>query len=142
MFVRFAWLFCLVACGNNLTSTNQNKDGELIDETDDVAPVLTHDPIEETMPFGEDVAITATAIDDDSGILFVNLHYKNETGGSADWQEVIMLATGDEYSGTIRGDRMQGGGIYYYLEAIDKATNVSFAPDEGPDDPFHFGLAD
>lgn len=136
------WLVVLAGCGSNLTSTNQNKDGELVDETDEDPPEIIHEPVLETMPFGEDVGITATVTDADSGILFVYLHYKNETGGAADWQDVIMTASGDEYSGTIQGSRMQGGGVYYYIEAIDKATNPSFAPDAGVDDPYHFRLAD
>jgi hypothetical protein len=142
MSIRALSLFLLVGCGPGLTSSNVSKDGSFEEETDEDPPVIVHDPVTGTQVFGEDVPISATITDDDAGIRFAYLHYKNEIDGDADWEQVILMADGDLYSGTIRGEDERGGGVYYYLEAVDKEQNTSFSPDDGDSDPYHFRLAE
>lgn len=135
------WLL-LAGCGSGLTSTNVNKDGDFEEEVDELAPVIVHTAVTETQTFGEDVAIEATVTDEGSGVLFVYLYYKNETDGSADWTRSILTPNGDIYTGTIQGEDQRGSGVDYYLEAVDKQQNTSWAPEDGDDDPYHFRVAE
>ncbi|MDP2317262.1 MAG: hypothetical protein Q8P41_30525 [Pseudomonadota bacterium] len=141
--LRAFTLALLVGCENDpIQTTNVNKDGELVEEVDEDAPEILHEAIAGTQTFGADVSIEATVTDADSGVLFVYLHYKNEIDGSADWENVILTAAGDIYSGTIRGSDHRGGGIDYYIEAVDRSQNSAFAPDDGESDPYHFRIAE
>ena len=140
--LRVGLMLFLAACGSGLTSTNVNKDVDFEDEADEVPPVIEHTAVTETQVFGEDVSITATVTDDDSGVLFVYLYYKNETDGSADWNRSFLTASGDVYTGVIQGEDERGSGVDYYIEAIDKQENTAWSPEDGEDDPYHFRVAE
>lgn len=137
----FALVMLVIACGPGLTAVATNDDTDLVEEEDDVAPVIEHEAISGSLPSGVDVEMTATVTDGDgSGVLFVYLWYKNETDGDADWSSISMFATGDSYSGSIPGDDQRGAGMDYYLEAFDRGQNAAYAPRRGGDDPYHFRL--
>ncbi len=136
----FACLFLLSACGSTL-STNENTNNNGFEEVSDTTPPeLAYTPITESMAMGADVPVTCVATDDESGVVFVRLYFKNETDDSSAFKTLQLSATGnpDEYAGAIPGDEEQSGGMDYYLEAIDAAQNVVWAPEDGPDDPYHF----
>jgi hypothetical protein len=135
-------LVLLAGCDQDLTTNQLTDEDGFEEETDDVAPVIVHDPITETQAFGQDVPITATVTDEGTGVVFVHLYYKNEIDGPTDWVDVILFAAGDEYTGTIRGADMRGGGVDYYLSATDRAQNEALAPDDGDGDPYHFRIAE
>jgi hypothetical protein len=135
-------LVLLVGCGPDLTTNQLTDDDGFEEEEDETPPSIVHDPITETQTFGQDVPISATVSDESTGVLFVHLFYKNEVDGASDWVDVIMFQSGEEYTGTIRGADMRGGGVDYYLSAVDKAQNTAFAPDDGDGDPFHFRIAE
>jgi hypothetical protein len=130
----------LAGCGDQLTSSNVGNQGTIEEEVDVDPPEIVHEAITDTQTFGADVPITATVTDADSGVLFVYLHYKNQDDGADDWNQSILMASGDSYSGTIDGDDEYGSGVDYYLEAQDKEGNVATAPEHGEDDPYHFRL--
>ncbi|MDP2306390.1 MAG: hypothetical protein Q8P18_10230 [Pseudomonadota bacterium] len=134
-------LALLVGCeAEPLTTTDVNKD-KVVEEVDEEAPVILHDPVSTTQTFGSDVAIQATVTDNDA-VVYVILHYKNEVDGSADWEKDDMTPSGDVYSGTIDGNDHRGGGVDYYIEAVDRSQNRAYAPDGGESDPYHFRIAE
>ncbi len=124
-------------CGAGLTSSQVSTDA-FEEDVDEQAPIIEHVPVTDTQPFGADVPISATIVDEGSGILFAYLRYKNEIDGSDGWEELMLIPSGDVYSSTIRGEDQRGGGVDYYLEAVDKEQNSSFVPEDGASDPFHF----
>lgn len=137
-------LTLLASCsGSGFTTTNVNKDGDFQEEEDEDGPVILHEEVTETQTFGLDVPVEATVTDEGTGVLFVYLYYKNEIDGSADWRNSLMTTTGGGvYSGTIRGNDMRGGGVDYYIEAVDYAENYGYAPERGGDGPYHFRIAE
>lgn len=124
-------------CGAGLTS-NQVATDDFEEEVDEEAPVIQHEPVTDTQPFGSDVPISATIVDEGSGVLFAYLRYKNEIDGSDGWEELMLIPSGDVYTSTIRGEDQRGGGVDYYIEAVDKEQNASSVPEDGASDPFHF----
>lgn len=144
MTLRMSLLALLAGCsGDDFTTTNVSKDEGFEEEPDVDAPVIVHEEVVETQTFGVDVPIEATVTDEGSGVLFVYLKYKNEIDGSADWERAPMTTTGGGvYSGTIRGNSMRGGGVDYYIEAVDYAENFGFSPDDGAESPYHFRIAE
>ncbi len=138
MTLRLTILALLVGCESGLTSNNVNKDDDFEEEVDEDPPIIVHDPVGTTQTFGVDVPIEATVTDEGSGVLFVYLHYKNETDGAQDWKEINMQGVEGVYTQSIRGSDMRGGGVDYFIEAVDYAQNTAFAPDDGQDDPYHF----
>lgn len=135
-------LLALLGCTGSNIDSRDNTDSGLQEEIDETPPVIVHEPIEGTQTHGVDVPITATITDADSGVLFAYLYYKNEIGGDADWKRKVMVASGEVYSASIDGDDMNGGGVDYYIEAVDKAQNTAWAPEDGRDDPYHFRLSE
>ena len=141
-------LALLVGCDNDAFDTeNVGKDKEVEVPPDEEPPVLIHDPVSGTQIFGSDIAIQATVRDEGSRIAYVALYYKNEVDGAADWERATMMPAGEVpegevYSGTIRGDDHRGGGVDYYIEAVDTSQNSGFAPEDGESDPYHFRIAE
>jgi hypothetical protein len=142
----------LAGCNNNLSSTVVT-DTSFTQSTDNDPPLIVTTPVEEAQPLGQDVTITADVSDAGTGVLFVTLYYKNETGGSSDWARFSMVpsssgptaaddtATPPEvvtWTGTISGAAENSAGIYYYIEAVDGEQNTSTSPTRGADDPYHF----
>ena len=117
----------------------QNSDPEADEDT--TPPTLTHTPIETSQPIGDDVLITCTAADDDSGVFIVSVVYKQET--STSWQDAQLRAVDNagNYEGYIPGDDVNSAGMDYYLKAIDGQNNVGTLPEDGEDDPYHFRIS-
>ena len=134
----------LVGCDSGLSAIDGNKDAVIVEDEDEDAPIIEHTPISGTQTFGADVAIEATVTDgeDGVGVLFVYLNYKNEIDGAGGWQKLIMTASGDVYTQTIPGEDHNGGGVDYYVEAIDRVQNAAYAPDDGESDPYHFRISE
>jgi hypothetical protein len=128
----------LGACGGGLGTTEGNQT-EFEEVADLDAPVITTTPIEEAQPMGVDVTITATVTDTDTGVLFATLYFKPETAGPEEWENRLMQDDGaDNWSAVIPGAAQSGGGMFYYIEAVDSAQNYAESPSRGPDDPYHF----
>ncbi|MES2638232.1 MAG: hypothetical protein V4850_02070 [Myxococcota bacterium] len=134
----------LVGCNaDDPTVVDPNKDKPVEEEPDEEPPIIVHEAVTGTQTFGADIAIQATVTDLDGQVAYVELHYKNEVDGASDWKKIPMPpASGDVYSGTIPGDDHRGGGVDYYIEAVDYAQNVAFSPDGGESDPYHFRIAE
>jgi len=137
--MRALFFLLLPACGAGLAGRVVEKEGE--EGLDTTPPVIEHAPIEDVVYFGDDVTITATVTEEESRLLLVTLWFKNETGGSSDWQQRAMLE-GDEgaYSAVIPGSVHQSAGMNYYIEAVNTADLTATDPDEGADDPHRFRI--
>lgn len=131
----------LSGCAGSL-GTNENKNDSFQDVSDITAPEIVHTAVSESLPLGQSVPIEATVTDEDSGVLYVRLYYKNETENSESFRNTVMEVgeTPDVYAAEIPGEDENSGGMNYYIEATDYAQNVSFSPIDGPDDPYHFRL--
>lgn len=113
------------------------------EKPDQDGPKIRHSPVKDPMIIGQDVLIEAAA-KDDSDVFSMELHYRRET--SVEWVVVGMIRVGDTlddaalYQGTIRGQDISSGGMYYYLSAIDNSDyqNESFLPAQGKNDPWRF----
>jgi len=134
----------MVGCDSSLSTIDGSKDAVIVEEEDETPPTIEHTPITGTQTFGSDVAIEATVTDgeDGVGVLFVYLNYKNEIDGSDGWEKLILTASGDVYTGTIPGEDHRGGGVDYFIEAIDRMQNAAFSPEDGESDPYHFRIAE
>ena len=97
--------------------------------------------IETSQPIGDDVLITCTAADDDSGVFIVSVVYKQET--STNWQDAQLRAVDNagNYEGYIPGDDVNSAGMDYYLKAIDGQNNEGTLPEDGEEDPYHFRIS-
>lgn len=130
----------LAACGSGFNTT-EGKNTDFEENPDLDAPVITTEPVEDALPMGTDVDISATVTDDGSGVTFVTLYFKSETAGPDDWENRLMTeGEADLWSATIPGAAQSGAGMFYYIEAVDAAENYAWAPTRGPDDPFHFSV--
>lgn len=131
----------LGGCGSQLTSHQGGSDTGFVDTTDTDPPVIEHVAISDAQPLGADVDIAAVVTDEGSGVFLVKLYYKNETGGSGDWESDAMVMLADnQWAGTIPGEMEASGGVNYYIEALDNAGNEADSPEKGADDPWHFRL--
>ena len=134
-------LALLAACGGNL-QTQEAPNGDFEEPSDEDAPVITFAPITDAQPDGVAVEITATIDDgeDGTGVLFVYLRYKNETGSADDYRDALMTSDGGTtWTGMIPGDAADGSaGVFYYIEAVDGNDNTSYSPTRGIDDPYHY----
>lgn len=110
-------------------------------ENDTTPPTLTHIPIETSQPIGEDVLISCNAQDDDSGVIVVNVKFKQETSTEWDDAQLRAIDNAGNYEGYIPGDDVNSAGMDYYLEAIDAEENKGVLPDDGEDDPYHFRIS-
>jgi hypothetical protein len=137
-----AWLLLMVlGCEAELTSRTAPIEEE--EDPDVTAPVIVDELLPETLTFGEDVRVNATASDEESGVLAVYLYYKNVTEGANDWRSTVMAPGSelDAYSGVIPGSSQRSSGMHYYIEAVDRAQNVAWAPDDGAERPYQFQLS-
>lgn len=135
-------LALLVGCNDGLLDTEDVNKDKVVEEIDEEPPLIVHDPVTGTHAFGVDVVITAT-VTDNVRVAYVWLFYKNEVDGASDWEKVNMLPSGENvYTGTISGDDHRGGGVDYYIETSDLSQNEAWAPEDGPDDPYHFRIAE
>lgn len=133
-------LMFLMGCSNAGPGVVYTEGDPETDE-DTTPPTLTHTPIETSQPIGEDVLITCTAADDDSGVFIVSVWYKQET--STNWEDAQLrqVDNAGNFEGYIPGDDVNSAGMDYYLEAIDGQNNSGFLPEDGEDDPYHFRIS-
>ena len=128
-----------VACSGSTINTKTTQGG-VKDEEDTTPPVIEHEPIDGSQRYGDDVAIIATAVDDDTGVFLVTVIYKQET--STEWVDAPLSNQGDgNYVGRIPGADVGSGGMDYYLSALDLNENESFLPSDGEADPYHFRVS-
>jgi len=106
-------------------------------EQDTIPPVITHNPVANGQPVGQDVDIQAT-VTDSSGLGSVMLHYRPI--GSIWSSTSLNNDGGDSYSGVIPGFAVTTSGVQYYIEATDGAdpANTAFAPVTAPGVSYSF----
>lgn len=89
------------------------------------APNIVHQPPLEAK-VGRSLAINATVTDSVSPIAQVKLYYR--TTGALGYQFELMAGTGYNFSGTIPANAVGSAGVDYYLEAMNRAGEISTAP--------------
>lgn len=125
--------------GDNTQIVSRGGNNQIEDEPDESPPVLTHDPVTDAQPYGQAVEMLAEAVDEGGGSVFiVQVFFKTET--SSVWVTSTLTNDGetDTWVGTIPADKVTGGGMDYYLFAVDDSNNEAFEPEEGESDPYHF----
>lgn len=140
-------LLYALGCGADGVLDNPNVQGgddSGFDSVDTTPPVIEFTPLEDNQLSGEDVVLNATITDDGAGVFIATLYYRNETDSSKDWQKIGFLRQGDtdEYVATIQADAQHSSGMWYYLEAVDGSGNSAVDPEQGADQPYHFGYTD
>jgi hypothetical protein len=133
-------LWLLSGCGGSSSGVIDQGDDVIEDtDVDEDGPVISHTPVETSQTLGEDVVIEAVAIDEESGVLVVEVYYKTETDTEFSTGSGLTLQDDQgTYSGVIPGDKVRGGGMDYYLSAVDLSNNESFMPEDGDSDAYHF----
>ncbi len=132
----------MMGCNTDGVGVIVDNDPDDINGNDDAdGPLITHIPIEESQPIGEDVFISATAVDAESGVIFVSVFYKQET--NTNWEDAALRAVdaAGTYEGYIPGDDVKSAGMDYYIAATDAADNTSTLPDNGEEDAYHFRVS-
>ena len=128
-------LATLAGCDGSVSGV-LNQDTDVADTT---PPVIEHDAITTSQPYGLDVLINAT-VTDDNDVFVVELVYQQET--AVDWDNKEMLEVGGGlYQGTIPGDDLKSGGMRYFLRAWDEFENESCLPEGCELDAWHFGVS-
>lgn len=144
--MAFCSLAAVLASGCTTDGTGiiqDNSPDDINGNEDQDPPLITHTPVEGSQPIGEDVFISCTAVDADSGVAFVSVFYKQETAGNEAWSDVLLtpVDTAGTYEGYIPGEDVESAGMDYYLAAEDRSENIGYYPDDGEDDPFHFRIS-
>ncbi len=144
--MKRSMILCLLATlagcdGWKYSRIPDDSGGDGIDEQDQDGPLLTHTPVEDGQPADQEVWVTCTAVDPESGVVAVTLYYKQET--SSQWDDVELRPTDDEggYEGAIPADDVESGGIDYFLAATDREGNLSYLPVNATDEVYHFRLS-
>jgi hypothetical protein len=138
----------LFACASNVGGDNLSKDGSSVDTGvdpgDDLeAPAIDFVPLDSNQPSGFDVVLSATIIDEGTGVFTATLYFWNETDSPSDKSKIAFLDQGNDlWQATIGADEQHSSGMWYYVSAIDRAQNESFSPEDGGDSPYHFGYSD
>lgn len=141
MSILFA--FFAVACGGDTTQVvNTGNQGDPIEDPDEDAPFIEHDPVSDSQTYGERVDIQAVVTDEVGQVFRVELYYKTET--SADWSTTVMNPGAGEnlFVGSIPGNDVTGGGMNYFILALDDSQNEGFSPEDGESDPYHFRVTE
>lgn len=125
--------------GTGIIKSNSPDDLEGGDDTE--GPAITHTPVDGSQPYGEDVFISCSATDAESGVFIVSVYYKQETSNEWEDAQLRLVDAAGTYEGYIPGDDVGSGGMDYYLSAIDGADNESFMPDDGEEDAYHFRVS-
>ncbi len=140
------WILILplvVACGGDTVQTvNQGGQGDPIANDDEDPPEIEHTAVSDSQYYGEKVELEAIISDVDGQIFRVEIYYKSET--DADWLTTTMAFTGadDIWRGSIPGNDVYGGGMHYYIVAIDDSQNEGFSPEDGASDPYRFRVTE
>ena len=128
----------LMGCSGGGTGVVVTPDDDVVGNTDQDCPLITHTPVEDAQPYGEDVFITAGATDAESGVFIVSVYYKEETSNDWNDQQLRAVDAAGTFEGYIPGEDVQSAGMNYYIEAIDGADNSCTLPEDAPDDSYHF----
>lgn len=110
-------------------------------DEDQEGPLLNHTPVGDGQPAEQEVQVSCTALDPESGVVSVTIYYKQET--SSMWNAVELRPVDDEgsYEGAIPAEDVGSGGIDYYLSAMDREENVSSLPEDATDEVYHFRVS-
>ncbi len=141
-------LTLLLACQEGIGGDNVSGDGttdtdEFDEGSDEVAPTIVFEPFTDNQPSGTDVVVEAYITDEETGVFMATLYFRNETDSSKDWSSVGFTAQGDDlWQATIKADEQHSSGMWYYLLAVDMAQNAATSPDQGEEEPYHFGYSD
>ena len=87
-----------------------------------IAPKILH-----VRPFGlfragQEIAVSATVTDEESGVAAVRLFFRSK--GARSYQRIEMTqGENDQYRALLPGDAVRNPGIEYYIEAEDRAGN-------------------
>ena len=142
--MRFTWLLCvgLLACsGDTVQTVSSGNNGEIPEDPDETPPLIEHNAITDSQLYGEPVAIVATVTDEEGSVVAVEVFFKTETSQTWDSAPLSVGATAGHYEGRIPGGKVTGGGMDYFIFAVDSSGNESTYPEEGEDDPFHFRVS-
>ena len=103
-------------------------------------PIITHTPIVDGQP-AENAVVVDVMVEDDSALLEVRLYFR--TIGTTSFLAVSMTGNDGAFSAEIPATVVTGGGIEYYIEAVDDspAQNVALLPAGAPTESFSFTLA-
>jgi M6 family metalloprotease-like protein len=97
-----------------------DPDSTPVSTTDDTPPILNHEPITKVEIY-HSVTFSATAVDEDSGVRAVILHYKLKS--ESEYTPINMTPNEESrYSYVLQGSKVSGD-IEYYMEALDNAFN-------------------
>ncbi|NMB76862.1 MAG: PKD domain-containing protein [Myxococcales bacterium] len=107
---------------------------------DTEGPSITHTPVANGQPAGQDVSIQA-AVTDPSGVASVTCRYRLQ--GATAWTDLSLASVGqDLYAAAIPGAAVALPGVEYYLEATDASANQNTRtlPAQGASAPFVFSV--
>lgn len=106
---------------------------------DPVPPVISCVEVADGQPLGQEVPLQCT-VTDDQGVLVVTSFFRLET--STYWDDEPMREVGEGvYEGAIPREDVQGGGMFYYFEAVDEGGNTASFPSDGEDGELHFRVS-
>ncbi len=136
-------LLGLVGCGAE--TSKAITDGVLYDTSVDVdedAPIILHDLITNAQRTSTDVSVSANVTDEGSGVDTVAVVYRRSD--AATWSTALLSLVDEEagdWQGAIPGADVSGSVMVYYIHAIDKVGNESFAPNDGEANPQEFRVS-
>ena len=115
---------------------------------DETCPIISHEPVTAAQPIGQAVSIQATVTDnidgdteddeDESGVFQAKVYFKMETTTVWDSSNLTLMDASGIYGGSIPGSAVTGGGMNYYIYAVDMKRNECTLPVGGEGDPWHF----
>jgi hypothetical protein len=118
-------LFLMACSGGGVQGIINVDTGSSVDST---GPQIEHTPVTDPHTYKMSVSFDAV-VNDESGVLFVELMYKQET--AAEWRSVLMSEVGGGlYQGTIPGDSVYDASISYYIVAQDTLENEACLPSD------------
>jgi|AACY02.2.fsa_nt_gi hypothetical protein len=131
----------LAACaGGDTTKTVQlGEDYNDTGDPDETGPTIEHVPIDGAQTYQQDVVVSATVTDDQSGVERAIVRYKR--ADQTEWTNERMEPQGDVYQAVIPGADVSGSGMNYYITSIDFAGNVGDYPIAGQNDPLYFRVS-
>ncbi len=143
--MKVSWYCALLfaACtGDTVQTVSSGNQGDPEADPDEDPPVIQHEPVLTSQTYGEAVELSATVLDEESNVFLVEVWYKTET--STEWSTASLIpGPGDGiYEGKIPAADVSGGGMHYFLLAMDSAENEATDPEDGEADAFHFRVSE
>lgn len=116
-------LFFLACSSGGVQGVINVDTGTIIDSD---GPEIEHTPVTSPQTYMMSVSFDAV-VNDESGVSFVELMYKQET--AAEWKSVLMSEVGGGlYQGTIQGNDVYDASLSYYIVARDVLENEACLP--------------